>query len=53
MLRRIWTLCFILLAMPLHAQHIAITLDDLPYVLRSRTTPQEGMKIVRDVNAAL
>lgn len=53
MLRRIWTLCFIFLAMPLHAQHIAITLDDLPYVLRSRTTPQEGMKIVRDVNAAL
>jgi len=30
-----------------------ITLDDLPYVLRSRTTPQEGMKIIRDVNAAL
>ena len=53
MLSHIWTFCLIFLALPLQAQQIAITLDDLPYVLRSRTTPQEGMKIIRDVNAAL
>jgi len=41
------------LALPVQAQQIAITLDDLPYVMPSRTTPQEGLKIVRDVNAAL
>jgi peptidoglycan/xylan/chitin deacetylase (PgdA/CDA1 family) len=46
----IWlTLC----ALPLHAQQIAITLDDLPYVLRSRTPPQEVMTIVQDVIAAM
>jgi len=28
-------------------------MDDLPFVLRSRTTPQEGMKIVHDINAAM
>lgn len=53
MLSRVLTLCLATLAMPVQAQQIAITLDDLPYVLRSRTTPQEGMQIVHDVTAAL
>lgn len=53
MLSRIIALCLIICALPLQAQQIAITIDDLPYVPRSRTTPQEGMKIVRDVNTAL
>lgn len=35
------------------AQQIAITLDDLPYVMPSRTTPQQGLAQVTSVNAAL
>ncbi|PJI84986.1 polysaccharide deacetylase [Yoonia maricola] len=35
------------------AGEIAITLDDLPYVLPSRTTPQEGQAIVVAINQAL
>lgn len=53
MQRRILALCMAVLAFPVHAQQLAITIDDLPYVFRSRTTPQEGMKIVLDMNAAL
>ncbi|OJI93961.1 hypothetical protein PFRI_18620 [Planktotalea frisia] len=30
MLSHIWTFCLIFLALPLQAQQIAITLDDLP-----------------------
>ena len=47
------TLCLALLAYPASAQEVAITLDDLPYVMPSRTTPEQGLQIVRDVNAAL
>lgn len=53
MLTRALALALSFLAPPLLAQQIAITIDDLPYVMRSRTTPQEGVKIVRDVTAAL
>lgn len=35
------------------AGEIAITIDDLPYVMPSRTTPDEGVAIVQSVNAAL
>jgi peptidoglycan/xylan/chitin deacetylase (PgdA/CDA1 family) len=44
---------FALFATSATAQDIAITLDDLPYVMPSRTTPQEGLAIVQSVNAAL
>lgn len=37
----------------LFAQNIAITLDDLPYVMPSRTTPSEGLRYVTQINAAL
>lgn len=50
---RILTLCLALLSGPAVAQQVSITIDDLPYIPRARTTPQEGMKIVHDVNAAL
>ena len=53
MLSRILAIWLTLCALPLQAQQIAITIDDLPFVLRSRTTPQEGMKIVHDINAAM
>ncbi|MEM7728781.1 MAG: polysaccharide deacetylase family protein [Pseudomonadota bacterium] len=39
--------------LPGAAREIAITLDDLPYVLPSRTSPSEGLTQVRAVNAAL
>ena len=42
MLSHALTLWLTLLALPLQAQQIAITLDDLPYVLRSRTHPPRG-----------
>ncbi|MEM8658044.1 MAG: hypothetical protein AAGF22_08095, partial [Pseudomonadota bacterium] len=35
------------------AQQVAITLDDLPYVLPSRTTPAEGLAQVAAINRAL
>lgn len=35
------------------AQNIAITLDDLPYVMPSRTTPQEGLALVTNITQAL
>ncbi|MEL6681559.1 MAG: polysaccharide deacetylase family protein [Pseudomonadota bacterium] len=35
------------------AQEIAITLDDLPYVMPSRTSPQEGLAQVNAVNLHL
>ncbi|MCV3274462.1 polysaccharide deacetylase family protein, partial [Roseobacter sinensis] len=35
------------------AREIAITLDDLPYVLPSRTTPSEGLAQIQAVNDAL
>jgi len=43
----------ITLAYPVSAQRIAITLDDLPYVPQSRTTPAEGLDLTRNVTAAL
>ncbi|WP_375264374.1 polysaccharide deacetylase family protein [Planktotalea sp.] len=53
MLSRVLAIWLTLCALPLQAQQIAITIDDLPFVLRSRTTPQEGLKIVHDINAAM
>lgn len=38
------------LAQPLWAAEIAITLDDLPYVLPSRTTPAQGLANVEAIN---
>ncbi len=32
---------------------VAITIDDLPYVMPSRTTPAEGLRYVQRINAAL
>jgi peptidoglycan/xylan/chitin deacetylase (PgdA/CDA1 family) len=32
---------------------IAITIDDLPYVMPSRTSPQEGLRYVKRINTAL
>lgn len=40
-------------AMPATAQEIAITLDDLPYVMPSRTSPEQGLGYVQHINAAL
>ena len=45
-------LVIIFLTVPLKAQEIAITLDDLPYVMPSKTSPDQGLTIVRNVNAA-
>lgn len=42
-----------LIALPLWAKEIAITIDDLPYVLPSKTAPLEGLQIVRAINQAL
>ena len=46
---------FALTAVPmsLAAQEIAITLDDLPYVMPSRTTPEDGLRYVLSINQAL
>lgn len=44
---------FFLTAIPAWAEEVAITIDDLPFVLPSRTTPSEGLQIVRDINQAL
>lgn len=38
---------------PAWAAEIAITIDDLPYVLPSRSTPQEGLSIVKSINKTL
>jgi peptidoglycan/xylan/chitin deacetylase (PgdA/CDA1 family) len=43
----------VLCATSLGAQEIAITLDDLPYVLPSRVSPEEGLAIVSAINEAL
>lgn len=32
---------------------VAITVDDLPYVMPSRTTPQQGLQYARDISRAL
>ena len=42
-----------LVALPAAAREIAITLDDLPYALPSRTSPSEGLGQVRAVVEAL
>lgn len=39
--------------LPSAAQEIAITLDDLPYVMPSRTTPEDGLRYVQSINQAL
>jgi len=44
---------FLLTTFPLWAQEVAITIDDLPFVLPSRTTPSEGLQIVQEINQAL
>lgn len=38
---------------PATAQQLAITLDDLPYVMPSRMTPEQGVEIVTKVNDGL
>lgn len=35
------------------SQEVAITIDDLPYVMPSRTTPQAGLSYVQQVNRTL
>lgn len=47
--------CLAVLSMtpPTAAREIAITLDDLPYVMPSRTSPSEGLTQVRAVTEAL
>lgn len=47
--------CLILFAIPLAglAQDIAITLDDLPYVMPSRISPEQGLADVTRINTAL
>ncbi|KIT16560.1 polysaccharide deacetylase family protein [Jannaschia aquimarina] len=54
-LARALAACLALLstALPTAACEIAITLDDLPYVMPSRTSPSEGLAQVRAVNEAL
>lgn len=42
-----------LAAGPLCARQIAITIDDLPYVMPSRVTPEQGLADVKQVVAAL
>lgn len=46
-------LALIVLPLSLAAQEIAITLDDLPYVPQSQTTPLEGVSYVLRINQAL
>lgn len=52
-IRRITGLALIAMPLPLAAQDIAVTLDDLPYVMPSRTTPAEGLGYVQRINQAL
>lgn len=40
-------------AQPIDAAEIAITVDDLPYAMPRRTSPQEGIAIVKAINKAL
>lgn len=46
---------FCLMSLPVTsvAQSIAITIDDLPYVMPSRTTPEDGLRYVQSINQAL
>lgn len=53
LVNRIFGLVLLSMPLPLAAQEIAITLDDLPYVKLSRVTPEEGVQIVEQVNQAL
>jgi peptidoglycan-N-acetylglucosamine deacetylase len=46
-------LALILFPLPSAAQEIAITLDDLPYVMPSRTTPEDGLRYVQSINLTL
>ena len=48
----IWTIG-LFLTQPLWGAEIAITLDDLPYVMPSRTSPEEGLATVEAINQAL
>lgn len=52
-LRRLLIICAFGVGHPMAAAEIAITLDDLPYVLASRTTPAEGLAQVVAINRAL
>lgn len=52
-LRAIITLAIMACPPPSTAQEIAITLDDLPYLGPSRTSPAEGLRIVQNINEAL
>lgn len=38
---------------PIDAAEIAVTVDDLPYAMPRRTSPQEGIAIVKAINKAL
>lgn len=45
--------CLALIGSIANANEIAITIDDLPYVLPSQTSGPQGLKIVQSINAAL
>ncbi len=49
----IFGLSLTLLPFSAAAQEIAITIDDLPYVIPSRTTPEDGLRYVQSINEAL
>lgn len=51
--KRLCAVVLLAMPLPLAAQEVAITLDDLPYVRLSRVTPAEGMQIVQQVTHAL
>ncbi len=55
MLLLFWAVCFaqIGLARMAAAQQVAITIDDLPYVMPSRVSPEEGALITQQVVVAL
>ncbi len=53
LVRRLVCALGVALAHPATAQEIAITIDDLPYVLMSRTSPAQGLEQVRNITDAL
>jgi len=52
-LARLISIAFLAIPLSASAQEIAITLDDLPYIPASRTSPAEGLQIVQSVTKAL
>lgn len=52
-LRILTSLTILICPLSATAQEIAITIDDLPYVPASKTSPEEGLSYVQSINNAL